>query len=69
MPNSKETRIGKATVVDYGQPEYLDGAQMQYNVVLRKRGEASQYLAYFAEEAHAFAFAELIRDGKLKPKN
>lgn len=48
-----EPRPDKARVVDYGKPEYLDGALMQYTVDVQKRT-----LAYVGEKEDAELFAE-----------
>lgn len=55
-----EKKFGKRIVlVDYGQPEYLDGALMQY--VVR---EGRDYLAYFGELADAELFARAKQRAK-----
>ena len=62
MAKRKETKLGPVSVTDWGTPEYLDGAQMQFMVTYKKRGDRfDRCAAYFAELEHAIAFAELLR--------
>lgn len=57
----KEQKFGRVTMVDWGEPEYLDGAMMQFMVEFKKRGdEWSRCAAYFADREHALAFAQML---------
>lgn len=63
--SSKKTKFGRSVVLtDWGQPEYLDGAVMQFMVTQEKRGGIGAPLGYFGEkedaELFAFAKAELL---------
>jgi len=59
MTERKSIRVGKATIVDWGAPDYLDGAQMQFSVRSTKDDVT---LAYFAHGRHARLFAEALRN-------
>jgi len=58
----KETKFGHdgVTLIDWGQPEYLDGARMRFLVTDEKRGGMGTPLGYFGAKADAelFAFAK-----------
>lgn len=54
MPKRKEKEFpGGVKVVDYGEPEYLDGAMMQFAV----HGKDAMALGYFTFKADAELFA------------
>ena len=45
------------TISDWGEPEYLDGAQMQYMVTIEAVGSVGACLAYFSDFKDAEMFA------------
>lgn len=54
----KKETMKKVTVTNFGRPEYLDGARMQYAVGNNSKGT----FAYFAKAIHAKVFAEVISE-------
>jgi hypothetical protein len=63
MIDPNKTKVGWATIVDYGQPEYLDGAQMQFSVEYKPRkSQYPQTAAYFGEKEHAEIFARALNE-------
>lgn len=57
---TKTVNVGQnISVEDYGEPQYLDGAQMQFSVTAKKRGDNyGMSVAYFYSKADARLFAE-----------
>ncbi len=53
----KGLKLGQAFICDAGCATYLDGAQMQYTVMVKVRGDFPDTLAYFdtLEDAQLFA--------------
>jgi hypothetical protein len=47
------------TVTDWGAPEYLDGALMQFMVTVESEGVIGNCLAYFGSREDANLFAEV----------
>jgi nitrous oxide reductase accessory protein NosL len=60
MEIKRQHLMGKGvTVTDWGKPEYLDGAQMQFMVTVEQLGSVGSCLAYFGEESDALLFAQV----------
>lgn len=52
MTKTRYIRRKKMCMIDYGAPEYLDGAQMRYTV----RADDFSWCAYFSHEDDAKTF-------------
>lgn len=58
---TKNTEYGNATVIDFGLPERLDGAKMQFYVSVKVPGEQySRPVAYVGTAEDAIAIARLF---------
>jgi hypothetical protein len=69
MSETTRTDIGKGvTITDFGQPERLDGAEMQF-MVTDESGRLGCCLAYFGtqEDAELFALAKVAQSQLEEP--